>query len=220
MLADVGQRLLGGAVDRQPRLGAELARLARDLDLALDLPAGGEALDQGRQPLRAGQVVAAQRLIACRASSSPRVASWWARSIALSASGSTSLLAGQQPGAFELDRQGRERVGEDVVHLAGDAAALGQAPPLRSAPPRLRFSSSIRARSRARLCPPDHPGEPGDEEGEGEKPSADQRATITGGPPLREQDQHVDDHEPGRGEDDQRAFSLGSAAGPDQPTPT
>jgi hypothetical protein len=39
--------------------------------------------------------------------------------------GVDAAVVGEQAGALELERQRRERVGEDVVHLAREATALG-----------------------------------------------------------------------------------------------
>jgi hypothetical protein len=52
VLADVGERLLGGAVDGQAGLGAELARRPGDLQPAADAAVALELAGQPGQPLR------------------------------------------------------------------------------------------------------------------------------------------------------------------------
>jgi hypothetical protein len=75
VLADVGERLLGRAVDGQAGLGAELTPLAGDLQLAADAAVALELAGQPGQPLWSRQLLVAQRADARRASRSPV----WAR---------------------------------------------------------------------------------------------------------------------------------------------
>jgi hypothetical protein len=55
--ADVGQRLLRGPVERQPRLGAELLLLAGDRQVDADAGVVFELAGQVGQPLRPGQLL-------------------------------------------------------------------------------------------------------------------------------------------------------------------
>ena len=119
MAAHVRERLLRGAVERELGLRGRLARRAGD----------GEASRPGRSAARssiAGRSSPRRALIAWRASLSPLVARWCARCRLSTTSGSVSAALRQQPCALELQRERGERVGEHVVQLARDAAALGQ----------------------------------------------------------------------------------------------
>ena len=98
-------------------------RLAADLQRALD-PVGAHVLDQVLEPVRSGDRVAAQRF-----DRRPRLVESRG-GVAVGAAdrgdhlGVDVAVERQQAGALELHRERRERVGEDVVELARDPAAL------------------------------------------------------------------------------------------------
>jgi hypothetical protein len=64
--------------------------------------------------------------MARRASSSPVLASRWARSDRVADLRVCAALAGEQPGSLQVQDQAGQRVGEHVVHVAGEPLALGQ----------------------------------------------------------------------------------------------
>ena len=86
---DVGQRLLGAAVEGQAGVGGERARRALDAQGGVDAEVAPEVLDQRREAVGAGEVVAAQR-----ADRAPRL---------------DQALAGEPAGAFDRLAQRRAR---------------------------------------------------------------------------------------------------------------
>ena len=84
----------------------------------------------GNVPARSSQRRAGRRRAARRSPGAPRSARspsrWCARSRPSTTSGSAPRSLRQQPRALELQRERGQRVGEHVVQLARDAAALGQ----------------------------------------------------------------------------------------------
>jgi hypothetical protein len=118
----VGERLLGGAVERQAGLGGQLARRARD-DQAR-LPGGG--VDELLEALRPRQLVAAQGGDGVARLGQPVGGQPVGVLDGVDDLGIRVTVARQQAGALELQREGGERVGEHVVHVARDAPALGQ----------------------------------------------------------------------------------------------
>ena len=112
MPAHVRQRLLGRAVEREPRLGGELARLAADRQLDAVAEALGE---RARAP---GSSSPRSAEIAERASLSPlagEVVGALDRRDHLRVG---AAVAREQPRALELQRERRQRVREHVVHVA------------------------------------------------------------------------------------------------------
>jgi hypothetical protein len=104
VLADVGERLLGRAVDGQAGLGAELASLPGDRQVAADAAVALELVGQPGQPLRPRQLL----VVAQRADGAPRVPQPGLGQVvgALQGGGDPSgvrrLGGGQQPGALQL----------------------------------------------------------------------------------------------------------------------
>ncbi len=110
---------------RQPGLGAERQRLAGDHELAGHAGVGPERVGQRRQPVGAEQLVAAQR-----ADRAARLVQAAGGEVVCALERTDHLgvgvaVAGDEPRALELQRERGQRVGEHVVHVAGDAAALG-----------------------------------------------------------------------------------------------
>jgi hypothetical protein len=122
--AHVGEGLLRGPEEREPGLRGQLARRARDVQDRLDPRGLAEVLQQGGEPLRSGEVVPAQG--ADRATGvheaplgQPVGAGHRVQELRVRA-----RAVGEQARALELDDEGRERVGQHVVHLAGEAPPL------------------------------------------------------------------------------------------------
>src|SRR4051812_20801213 len=117
--AHVRQRLLGGAVDGEARLGAELARPAVEREVAVDVRPLTEGPAELVQALRPRHVLAPQSLDRAPRLLQARAGEAVAALDRVRHVGVRAARACEQPGALQLDGERRERMGQDVVHLPG-----------------------------------------------------------------------------------------------------
>ena len=121
---DVGQRLLDAAVERETRIRRERAGGALDAQGYLHLHVDPEALDQRRELCDTRQVVTAERpdRVSCiRKTFSDELAGAIDRRAHFR---SRFLELCKLARSLQLDRRARKRMGEQVVQLARNPAAL------------------------------------------------------------------------------------------------
>ena len=138
MLDDVGQRLLRHPVERQDRLGRERAPLARRLE-------GGIVLrGEPGQALLDGSASSRRARTAPRASSRPSRTSRACDRVVRDTGARPRLGVHDRGERLELERQRGQRVGEDVVQLAGEwLRSASNSARLRSTSARSDASSSL-----------------------------------------------------------------------------
>ena len=125
VLGGVGDRLLHGAVDREPDLARQRSRSAGDRVADRRAPTAG-VLDQPGQVVGTGQLLAAQRRHR-PLGITEAVAGQPLRGGDLLGQPWVAVDAqGQQAGRLQVHGQPGQGVREDVVQLAGQPAALGQ----------------------------------------------------------------------------------------------
>ena len=122
---DVGERLLGAAVEREARVRRKRARAALDRQRHVGVRVVSEGRRRAtRAARRSGSSSPRSAPTACRAFARPSRTSSPARSIAARDLRARLLALGELARALQLDRRTGERVGEHVVELARDPAAL------------------------------------------------------------------------------------------------
>ena len=137
MLADVGERLLRDAVHRERGFAVQVVRVARDCqrhrDVRVALDVGGELL----QSVGAREVVVAQRRDRAARFLEARAGEVVGAVERVRELPVRARLHGEHPRSPELEHQTGQRGGEDVVHVARQAAPLSE---------RGRFSLGVAAR--------------------------------------------------------------------------
>jgi ABC-2 type transport system ATP-binding protein len=129
--ADVRERLLRGAVDRQAGLRPQLARLAADRHAAVGLRVLAERRGQRLEPLGARQRVAAQGGDGAAGLVEPAGGEVVGALHRRHHLGGRGAVPREQPRRLELQGEGREGVGEHVVHVARHPGALAECGRLR-----------------------------------------------------------------------------------------
>jgi ABC-2 type transport system ATP-binding protein len=161
VLADVRQGFLRRSEHREPRIRVEGVALAGDRDRRGNAGVALELGNQGGQPFRPGQLVVPEH-----ADRAARLLDSAARELvsALERGDELGVAApcGTKTRSLELERETRQRVCEDVVHLAGETLALGEHRSARLGVARLlELAHEL---LRLFLLHGELPGEPGDHE--------------------------------------------------------